>query len=295
MLARITALVSLLVLGACGGASDDPGLSALLRVQGAQFVPGPMPSPDRGPKVRSARVSHNVLVVGTERETLSGTLDPAAGAVAIGRQHDAGFWIVTVGVPRVEEPGLPSFQALLGLARDFPSGRFTLLLSATDQAGRYGPRTSLALSAASPSADAELVVALRWDDDADLDLHVIDPSGTEIWSRNINSWQPPAPGAAADAGDWQAGGLLDFDSNAQCVIDGRDEEHVSWQQAPPHGEYQVRVATASLCGQTSAHWSVDVSLRGRSIAGARGISLDTDTQFGAGAGAGARALSFAVP
>jgi hypothetical protein len=289
--------LALLALAACGdGASSDPGLAAFLRVDGAHFVPGAMPAAGRGPSVRSARVPHDTLTIGTQRERLSGTLDPAANAVALYRSRDAGYWILTAGIPTAEEPDLPSFNALLGLARDFPRGRFTLLLSATDRAGRFGARTSLALSAVSPSVDGELVVTLSWDDDADLDLHVIDPDGTEIWSRNINSWEPPAPGAAtSDAGAWQAGGLLDFDSNAGCAIDGRDLEHVSWQAQPPSGTYRVLVATASLCGEMSAHWALDVTLHGRSIANARGLSVETATRKGAGAGTGTAALSFVVP
>jgi hypothetical protein len=286
----------LLLLLACEGASSDPGLRALLRIEGAQFEPGKMPKPDKGPEVRSVHLPHNELLVGTQRERMTGTLAPEANAVAIAREGDAGYWIVTAGLPRVEEPDLPTFSVILELSRETPAKPFAIILSALDSGGRFGPRQRLQLSATDASVQGELVVMLRWDTDADLDLHLTDPSGTEIWARNINSYNPPSPGQPpADANAWQAGGILDFDSNAQCVIDGRCEENVYWEDAPPSGHYRVKVATASLCGQTYAHWTVEAQLRGKTIASASGISVASDTREPSGSGSGVLALEFSVP
>jgi len=281
---------------ACAGASSDPGLGAWLRVDPAQFVPGPMPEPDGGPEILSARVPHNTLQVGSVHDHVTGSAEVSATAIAIARVPDSGYWIVTTGIPTTEEPDVPSYYATLGLARDFPLGPFELALSAVDRAGHFGPRTTLQLEAATLVDDAELAVELRWDNLADLDLHVQDPQGTDVWSSNINSWVRPGPGSArADAGAWQAGGQLDFDSNASCSGDGLDSERVRWPSAPPAGEYQVRVVTASLCGRAAAHWTVTVRLRGQQLMAASGISLPADTRQGTGARKGTLALTFVVP
>ena len=81
-----------------------------------------------------------------------------------------------------------------------------------------------------------LLVSLRWDTEADLDLHVVIPNGT-VRSDDDRIWSKPRrpPGQMVDAGAYKSGGILDFDSNANCVIDGRRQENVSWTVAPPSG------------------------------------------------------------
>ncbi|HEY7371406.1 MAG TPA: hypothetical protein VIF57_04450, partial [Polyangia bacterium] len=91
-----------------------------------------------------------------------------------------------------------------------------------------------------------------------------------------------------------SGGILDFDSNAGCVIDGRRAENVVWQAAPPAGTYLVRVNTTSLCGASAARWNVRAILAGAEIAASQGTSLTGDTRFSKGPGSGVQALTFDV-
>ena len=141
-----------------------------------------------------------------------------------------------------------------------------------------------------------LVVHLEWDTEADLDLHVVDAAGAEIFYRNITDYVPPGPSDDSDAdtnlGDY---GELDFDSNANCVIDGRRQENVVWKNAAPHGHYIARVATRSLCGQVEANWTVEALVHGKVVASARGLSLPSDTRFSDDRGAGITAVEFDVP
>jgi hypothetical protein len=284
------------LISACDGVSSDPGLSAQLRVLDAQFVPGKLPAAGKGPPIVSAHIPHNQILPGLRTERLSGTLDPAANAVLIGLLHDNGYWIVTAGVPTLDEPALPSFGAELSFSPHVNRDPLELCLLAVDRQGRVGPATTVTLHPDDLATSAELLVRLRWDSDADLDLHVVDPSGVEIWAGNINSYVAPPPGApAADAGAWLSSGILDFDSNASCVIDGRREENVSWSGPPPSGRYTVRVATASLCSAASARYEVEAWLHGRSIARATGISLPSESRDGAQRGDGTLATQFRVP
>ena len=48
-------------------------------------------------------------------------------------------------------------------------------------------------------------MSLAWDSEADLDLHVVDPAGVEIWARNINSYQSPSVGTPPDPSAVMAG------------------------------------------------------------------------------------------
>jgi hypothetical protein len=285
-------MLTALSFSACSAATSDQGLSAALRVDPAQYVPGAMPEPQSGPAVKSAYVPHDNLPVGSVSEFVAGSADRSTTAVAIERVGDPGYWIVTAGFPTADEPELPSYRGQLELARDFPLGPFTLRLSAVDRAGQFGPRTELNLQAVDSAKQGALRVGLRWDNAADLDLHVQPASGVDIWTRNINEYDPRS---SESPDDWQSGGLLDIDSNANCITDGHSAENVVWRDVPPAGQYTVRVVTAALCGEHAAHWSVDVVLQGQTLAAASGVSVATDTRAGSGARDGVVALSFTVP
>jgi hypothetical protein len=141
------------------------------------------------------------------------------------------------------------------------------------------------------------VFTLRWDSATDLDLHVITPDGIEVWSRNINSYVPPAPGQPPDPPDaWMAGGILDFDSNASCVIDGREQENVVWTiDPPPAGRYVVRVDAFSLCGEPAARWVAEARIGGDVVETSSGMATFEDTRGAHDEGAGVLALEVEVP
>jgi hypothetical protein len=294
--ARAAVLAALLP-AACQAVRADAGLGAELRVAGGQFVAGDLEraAPDGGPAVISVLSSLTAVQPGERDKPVSGALAPAATAAALALRGDSGYWIVVAGPPRLDAPDLPTFDVRLSFSPDLPLGDLALVVRAVDGDGRFGAPSLVALSSAPPPAPTgALVVSLRWDTEADLDLHVVTPGGVEIWAGNINSYQAPPPGTAADAGSWQDGGILDFDSNAGCLIDGRRAENVVWQAAPPPGDYLVRVDTASLCGAPAARWTVGVAEAGASIAAATGESVPGDARFSKGPGSGVDALSFHV-
>jgi hypothetical protein len=292
----VLAALSASLLVACDGASSDLGLGARMRVEGAQFVPGSPPAGGSGPAVVSIDLSSNQIRAGQIGKPLSAALDPAATAAAIGLQGDLGYWVVPAGLPEVQAPGFPTFHADLSFASDLAAGEYTLDVRASDVEGRFGPPQLLPLSASgAPAATGALVISLRWDTEADLDLHVVDPAGVEIYKRNINSYEAPPPGQPVDPTAWQKGAILDLDSNAACVIDGRRQENVIWKDTAPPGHYLVRVDTFSLCGEASANWAVEVRKAGAVLARAEGQSGPTDEQMPHDRGAGVLALDVDVP
>ena len=167
-------------------------------------------------------------------------------------------------------------------------------MRAVDAQNHFGPpfRQTLTALAAPPAraVTGVLVVTLTWDTESDLDLHVVDPFGSEIFHGAPNSVNAFSPGSAG-----QSNGTLDGDSNAGCRIDGWRQEDVTWAKAPPSGHYLVRVDTASLCGTPNAHWAVRVLLDGMVIGEATGLSLDSDTWGAHDRGAGLLAVGFDVP
>lgn len=280
----------------CGGMNGDIGLDAALHVAGSQLHPGDLEAiAVTGPPVISVFNSLTTVEPGERDKPLIGTLAPSATAAAIGLRGDRGYFVVVGGPPGLDAPDQPTFAATLSFSPALPSGPQLLVVRAVDGAGNFGAPAVVPLTVtAQPTPTGTLVVSLRWDTESDLDLHVVVPGGVEVWARNINSYQAPTPGTPVDPTAWQQGGILDFDSNAGCVIDGRRQENVVWQGAPPAGTYLVRVDTASLCGTPDARWSVEVFEDGVSLGVAAGESLPTDARFSKGLGSGVEALTFDV-
>jgi hypothetical protein len=271
------------------------GLDAWLRVPGATYQADVFPPPSGGPDVLDARLTTNDALPGERAKPVEGTLAPDATGLLLGLRDDVGHWRLAAEVPNVLEPELPSFSVDVDFSLDVPLGEQTLLVAATDADGRVGAARELPITIL-PAArrDATLVVALAWDVEADLDLRVVLPSGVEISKSNINSYQPPAPGQQPSSSPEQ-GGVLDFDSNAGCVIDGRKREEVFFVTAPPSGEYRVLVDAFSLCDAGPAQWKVTVVGDGEVLGEASGLSTREAEEAPHGPLAGDLALRFEWP
>jgi hypothetical protein len=93
----------------------------------------------------------------------------------------------------------------------------------------------------------DVQITLRWDGPADLDLHVIDPFGEEIWYSH-----------AASA----SGGQLDVDAHAGCSTNV-PVENVFWPTGgAPSGAYEVAVHNFAACGAGAVTYTVTVTLDG---------------------------------
>jgi hypothetical protein len=99
---------------------------------------------------------------------------------------------------------------------------------------------------------------------------------------------PTTPDAGPD-------GVLDFDSNEDCQIDGRDLENVVWTGQPPAGHYIVRVDAFSLCGQMSAAWHAIAYTPQATLGEASGVLTGAATRGAPTAGAGLTAFEFDYP
>jgi hypothetical protein len=274
----------------------DAALDAELRVSGGQFFRGDMPPDESGPPVKTVTVSP-IVHPGAVARTCSGVMDASATSVALAIEGDVGYWIVPAGLPDVTAPGFPTFATDVAFSSKLPIGRRLFVARAVDAAGHFGAAFAKPLDVTPvPRPTGKFVIALSWDDEADLDLHVVDPRGVEIWKRNINSYEPPPPGASPEPPNTpHPGGILDFDSNASCVQDGRRAENVVYAEQPPSGHYVVRVDTFSLCKAAGARWRVEGFLNGVSLGAADGSSTEYDTRFSHDRGAGVLALELDVP
>ena len=314
VLAQIAILSSSLFLFACEGSSSSPGLNAMLRVQGGQVVSGSIsdaPEDQTKALVSGISTSSNVIFAGSQGHSVSGKVGPGATAVAIGLGKEDAYWILSAGARDFNAPDLLLFSSLLDFSPDLANssvveldstGRPTvpIIFRAVTADGLLGPSLVLTMRLSDNTPTGTLVIALRWATPVDLDLRVVAPlpdgSGSaEIGSKHgSNLPQDTNLGATGTNG---AIGIFDFDSNAGCRIDNRDQENVVWQGVPPVGRYIVRVDAFSLCGQLSAEWEVKATYNGEVLsnidgnpADVFGIALEAATQGDHGAGAGMTAF-----
>ncbi len=268
------------------GAPAPSEADSLLWVEDATFAAGALSTiaNEGGPAVIDHYTRAAWIAPGQRGRILTGTLAAGSVALLLGLQGDDGHWILPASAPNTWAPDQPTFSAQLGLSRAMMPGEAQLHLVAIDAETRAGPPTLVPLTvlAAAP-AEGQVVVTLSWDSDSDLDLHVVDPSGNEVWKGDIAS-------APADDGSSSAG-LLDFDSNAGCVLDGRRMESVAWAKAPA-GHYQVLVDAFSLCQASAARWRVDVLVDGVSRLSAQGLATASSARYDKKRGAGVLALEF---
>jgi hypothetical protein len=95
----------------------------------------------------------------------------------------------------------------------------------------------------------DVQLTLTWTSDADLDLAVTEPDGTQIWY--------------SDTGPTASGGELDVDSNIGCDNDG-SVENIFWPtgQSPPSGTYTVTVTGFQVTDCGDGAYTLDMTVGG---------------------------------
>lgn len=200
----------------------------------------------------------------------------------------AAFTRVVVAMPGVDnyyELTLPSGGAaniLLRAATTLPSMNLGMQY-AVGSGGALGAYSSATVRVIAVGT-GDVQVSASWSDTSDVDLHVVDPSGEEIYFGNKTS---------------ASGGELDLDSNAGCSGDPDpvnpngpevhlNNENIVWPAgAAPSGTYTVRLAYWSACSVSApTDWVVTVATAG----GTPQIFTGQFTGPGTGGGAGSGVL-----
>jgi hypothetical protein len=106
----------------------------------------------------------------------------------------------------------------------------------------------------------DVQVTLDWSGDADLDLHVIDPSGFEIYFGATTS---------------PSGGTLDTDKIPDCGEGGPHVENVFWPVGgAPTGQYQAFVSNLGSCTSGAVDFSMTIRVNGAPAGGDAGTLVD---------------------
>ena len=257
-------LVPTLMVAACSGDGESPfspssggtlGLQDLVAsasVGGNQGVlkQGFVPSTSAGP---SAVASGNQTVVngGTTSVQVSADSSFTSVFVSLAGTSQGLSTSSDTGLGAYFEVTLPSPQmtasVLLAFPQDLSNSEFDLFFAVANDSDTIGPFTRMGFDVLQVGT-GDVQVTLSWDADSDVDLHVIDPNGDEVYWANRQV---------------ASGGELDLDSNAGCSIDGVRNENITWPVgSAPQGTYTVRVDYWSACSVAATDYTVLVNSGG---------------------------------
>jgi hypothetical protein len=280
-----------------GSASAQGGFSEPIQVLNGQFFPGDMVAGTSGPVVRSLSDPNNSVRQGQSGWGLSGDAQAGTWAVAL-RFADlgSGYWVVPVSSPDFSTPSDLLWGARVEFSRDLPPGTHDMNVITVKADQTFGPLTSSGIKRLTvlpllPNAD--VVLSLEWDTDADLDLHLTGP--LELGMSEVYPKQPSTAAFDGVANKFPPGtGLLDRDSEARCVRDGFRREDVVWNShetgatalgPPVPGNYLIRVDMFDACGQGYANFKVTLFDHAERTFSKVGRLLSTDADAG-GPGSG---------
>lgn len=165
---------------------------------------------------------------------------PSGGTAPTGSGPKKGYHEITM-----KSPGT-SIEVVLTITQALPGTQFIFYFAVVDAGGKQGKLAKQDVEAIQVGT-GEVQVSVSWDGDSDVDLHVVDPSNEEIYWDNLSS---------------ASGGELDLDSNADCELDHKRNENVTWTTAPA-GEYTVRLDYYKNCDIEKTNYVVTVRVNGQ--------------------------------
>jgi hypothetical protein len=309
---RDLVLVAGLFAAHCGDPAEyvQSGATEPMRVQNAQFFSGPLPEGTAGPGIRSVVVGNPVVRAGQSGWSLGGNADKDAVAVAL-RMAEAGsgFWVLPLTqLDFLLNDGSYAWGTKVDFSRDLPAGKYNIDIVAVKPDMTFGPLMSegiASLRVLPLVPDADVVLSLEWDTDADLDLHLVGP--LETTAKELDPKHPTTGVVDPNASELvlpPGTGMLDRDSNARCTRDGWRREDVVWNSNEPgaesrglrhglplNGTYVVRVDMFDACAAAYANFKVTLYVQGTEYYAKAGHLLAIDSD-GGGPGSGLYVGSF---
>jgi hypothetical protein len=183
--------------------------------------------------------------------------------VVLGLQSAPDYYKVVLPAPAT------SAGLLVTLDPGAPEGSLTLYVVGGTSPTQYGPVLPRSMSVLRVGS-GDVQVSVAWNSAADVDLHVIDPSGEEIYYGSRSS---------------TSGGELDLDSNAACASDQPRNENTVWPTGEaPTGTYTVRLDYWDACNALQTDYVVTVWVKGQEPKVFSGTFTGEGEHGGAGSG-----------
>ncbi len=251
----IMTMALLLGLGSCEkdkskGTTNE--ITKFLQVDGAVLKTGDIPAStaDAGtPEITSVTGNSSVIEGGSNPVSVYTNED--VDKVLVGVQGKSGYYEYASSVKSTAE----YYMISLVLSTDIPLDEFVVIIVVIDADGLVSQRYELPVGVV-VAGTGVLQVSLSWDQENDLDLHLVEPNEEEIYFGNSTSMN---------------GGFLDLDSNPGCYIDGIKNENITYsdESVVEAGTYTVSVDLWSYCSiAANTNYIVTARLNGQLISGA---------------------------
>jgi hypothetical protein len=164
-----------------------------------------------------------------------------------------------------------------------PVGDYPVIVAFTDASGRSATTVvRIAVRPGQSLGGGDIQATLRWSGAADLDLHVLDPAGEEVYYGHVTA---------------ASGGHLDHDANAGCngiADDDNPVENIYWPTGgAPSGSYTVFVKVYDTC-EAPLDWQLNVRRNGSLIVDQAGSGDSSAYSFALGPVAAASSASIRV-
>jgi hypothetical protein len=282
----ITELVTAVnaALGSCAGTPRVTDFVTEVRVVGLDIVGvvrgGSLPAPSNGPAVE-APDTVTVINGGTTQLMLSAPQPFATAYVAVasapGLMRGA-FGDTIDGFFEVRLPEAVTQVVLQITVKQEPANDvFAWNTAVATAKGAVGSPAQTAVQLLRVGT-GDVQVSVSWDTLADVDLHVVEPSGEEIFYAHPIS---------------ATGAVIDLDSNAACTADGINNENITWPSGmAPSGTYIVRVDYYAACDNPETHYIVTVQRTGMAAETFAGRFTGPGDEGGMGAGATVTQFTF---
>lgn len=215
------------------------------------------------------------------------------GSNPISLQTASTFKEVIVGVDNIKgyyyvpAPGSGNSVLLILLfSQTLENDDFTIVLALRNAQGLVSDHKTIEVSKIEAGTGV-LQVSLSWDKANDVDLHLVEPNGEEIYYSNDYS---------------ENGGELDVDSNPDCDLDYINNENITYSEEAviEPGKYTVRVDLYSNCGvPANTNFIVSARYKGKIVTPATGAnpytgSFTPSEEDGGGSGDGREIMTFNI-
>ena len=201
-------------------------------ISDAVFVNEAMPnasSDSDAPTIQSIFGNHSVLSGGSNLISIGSTSN--ISYLLVGIEGITGYYKLSVSDLDKLSGNIYLFYLLM--SQDLQLQNFTILVAILSNDNLVSQHSEVQVSQIEAGTGL-LQVNCTWDKLNDVDLHLLEPSGEEIYYSNSYSAN---------------GGELDVDSNASCDIDGINNENITYSgdAIVVDGQYTVRVDLYSNC------------------------------------------------
>ena len=254
-------------------------------IPGGVFVNEPLPLPSGnwlGTAPTVAGGNTHIVTGGSAKVAIEFYNQPYTSEISglvVGLENYSGYYQLPLY-------GSTGFEEVLMVLRTFleneaPPLVLPVRFALRDVRGRVSPYTGHMMTVQAVGG-GDVQVSVSFDQDVDIDLHVVEPS-----SSGGADGCAPSGGCELYYGDKScpSGGQLDLDSNAGCGIDGVNNENIFWPEGQaPTGNYIVRVDFFSDCCSCGSNYTVTIQYCGFVEVYEGSFMPNTDDHGGAGSG-----------